>query len=478
MAVTGGQSGAFASAKVLWATQPCVCTITPQTRTVLRSSALQIVPNVGTGVADLGGNIFQIEKLTGGTVYNADAVGTVALAGDFVLRAGVPSLGRWAAGFNIDPLTDSNFTSIDYALLYNAGWFVFESGVQIGSGVGGTFGWIWRQGTTLNYGVGADFTTAFSAPLRTVAGVSAPLYFDSSFHDDGTIVQVYIDSVLPPVAYTMTAASASFALSGSAAAFPLQRRLTAASGSYALTGTAANLKAGRLLIAATVGYSIAATAVTFRVSMPAASAAFALAGSAAALKAGRRLSAATVSYQLTGTAAALKRGLRLAASGGAYALSGTAASLAAARRLSAGSGAYALNGTAAALLRALKAVAAPGTYSLAGTSAILSVTGGATAYHLEAVSGAFALTPTAAALLMGQRLVAGIGSYALNGSTVAFTFYDGRATLIFPAFPPLAAAAFSPSPSPSVAAVTVRPSPPPGAFVQDNDPAPLLEWSA
>lgn len=110
---------------------------------------------------------------------------------------------------------------------------------------------------------------------------------------------------------------------------PAAYTIAAASGSYALTGSAATLKSTRL--------------------MSAAAGAYALSGSAAALSKGQRMDAASGSYALTGSAAGLRATRTMAAAAGSYSLTGSAASLLAARRMAAESGVYTLSGGAASL---------------------------------------------------------------------------------------------------------------------------------
>lgn len=158
--------------------------------------AFPIANNVGTSVDFLGNDSWRITKVSGGVGYNADAVGTVALTGDFTLRispAVVYNGNGWLAGFNSDPLTDSSYTSLDYALLSdNVNWYVFESGAQLDTIAQNTFGWIWRSGTSLYYSSGATFAAASASPVRTVTGVSGTFYFDSSLSSDGTVVDVML----------------------------------------------------------------------------------------------------------------------------------------------------------------------------------------------------------------------------------------------------------------------------------------------
>lgn len=130
-----------------------------------------------------GAGLFTVKK-TGGVAatYDASAVSTT-LSGDFVLRLkSITSVGNWAAGMNSDPLTDDNFTSIDFAWLFDAGtasWGVYESGGAIAAGLSGAYAWIWRTGTSLGYGLGLTLAAAQASPTRTTVS-SAALAFDSS----------------------------------------------------------------------------------------------------------------------------------------------------------------------------------------------------------------------------------------------------------------------------------------------------------
>jgi hypothetical protein len=157
--------------------------------------------------------------------------------------------------------------------------------------------------------------------------------------------------------------------------------LTAASGSFVLTGAAASLKAGRKIAAAAASFALSGTAATlakgFR--LTAASGPFVLSGAAAALKAGRKIAAASGSFALSGATIALRKGFSLSAASGSYVLNGLAASLKAARKLPAASTSFVLTGAAAGLSKA----------SLA-------------AYILTAARGLFALSPNNAELSRSQ----------------------------------------------------------------------------
>lgn len=156
-------------------------------------------------------------------------------------------------------------------------------------------------------------------------------------------------------AFTLTAESGTFTITGTAASLEYGRRLDAASGSVALTGTAASLEYGRALSAASGTVVITGTDATLTYSaagnkvLTAESGAFAITGTAASLEAGRKVSAESGSVVITGTAASLERGYPLVASPGSVVITGTAADLRSTRTLQALSGSYAITGTAAVL---------------------------------------------------------------------------------------------------------------------------------
>lgn len=112
-------------------------------------------------------------------------------------------------------------------------------------------------------------------------------------------------------AYTLTADSSSFALTGTAATLTAQRKVTADSGSFTLTGTAAVLSHNHVLAANSGSIALTGTA-------------------------------ATLTYTPVG-------GYTLSANGGSFSLSGTAASLIASRKIVIGEGAFSLVGTDANL---------------------------------------------------------------------------------------------------------------------------------
>lgn len=143
-------------------------------------------------------------------------------------------------------------------------------------------------------------------------------------------------------AYTLTADSASFVITGTAANLEVGHKLVAGGGSYVITGTAANLEYGREIAAASGSYVITGGAATLRATrlLSAASASFVITGTDASLEVGRKLSAASAAFLITGTDAGLRATRLLTAGSAAFLITGTDASLEPARELTAGSGAF------------------------------------------------------------------------------------------------------------------------------------------
>lgn len=130
--------------------------------------------------------------------------------------------------------------------------------------------------------------------------------------------------------------------------------LTASSATYSITGTAAALRIAHVLPATTASYTIT--------------------GSAATLSKGRPLTAAAGSYAITGAAAAFPRARVLAAATRAYVITGNSVAFLLTRRLAAATGSYAISGTAALMEAGRKLVAGAGSYVLTGANAVLTYT--------------------------------------------------------------------------------------------------------
>lgn len=136
-------------------------------------------------------------------------------------------------------------------------------------------------------------------------------------------------------AYSMAAATGTFALTGQVAGLSAARKLAAGAGSFALTGQAAALRVARTLTAAAGSFTLTGNDATLTYTpaggdpvMPAGTGAFSLTGNTAGLTVARKLVAATGAFSLTGQDATLTRsGYRLPAAPGSFVLTGNAASL-------------------------------------------------------------------------------------------------------------------------------------------------------
>jgi hypothetical protein len=130
--------------------------------------------------------------------------------------------------------------------------------------------------------------------------------------------------------YTLTADSASYALSGQATGLSFNRVITADTTSFSLNGQAVSLAFNRALTADSAAYTLAgqATGLAFNRVLVADSASYALTGQAVTLTytplsgPTYTLTADTQSYALTGQSVGLARGWTLSAESGSYSLTG------------------------------------------------------------------------------------------------------------------------------------------------------------
>lgn len=231
-----------------------------------------------------------------------------------------------------------------------------------------------------------EFVNVGSAS-KTQASAGASGTFTVPFNDMDDMSQGFTIAISPAtVAYTLTAASGSYALTGTTAALAFGGRLAAESGSYALSGTAVTLT-----------YAGASTYT---------------------------LTAESGSYAVTGTTVSLRVDRNIAAEAGSYSLTGTAASLRQARVLAAEAGAYGVTGSSASLLSAKKLVAATASYSLTGTAVALAY-----GKALAAESGSYALTGTSVAFGRIYAMAAASGSYVMTGTSVTLSRGGARITV-------------------------------------------------
>jgi hypothetical protein len=155
-----------------------------------------IANNANTTVTDLGSNLYRIEKTSGGAGWNADAVSTAPIAGDFLLTArALQTTANLMVGVNADPLTDSIYTSLDRQL-----WFASDGNVYygeasfLGSAIGtytaSDYWFLRRVGTDVEALKGATDDVASATLAHTFNDHSATVYFDSSFDTASGQVEV------------------------------------------------------------------------------------------------------------------------------------------------------------------------------------------------------------------------------------------------------------------------------------------------
>jgi hypothetical protein len=369
---------------------------------VLLLDNFSIVNNVGTSVTFLGGDLFRIIKTGAGGAWDADAVSTTQISGDFVLRA---QAAQTNADLQVgvrtsDPTLSSNDSSLERAVHINSGAQIgyYENGVlQATPSVSYTtsdYIFLVRVGTTLTARKGSTTDPNAATTIWTFTSLSGDVYFDSSFWTNGAQADV---SMAPPVAaaaLTLTAAGATFTVTGQAANLARGYEFAADLGTYSYTGQAANLLRGFDLAAAgaTFSYTGQAVVLTVPASIVASVGVFSYAGQAAGLVRGYAGAAAAATFSYAGQAANLARAYAFTASLGTFAYAGQPANLTLGRLLTATVGAYVLNGQSAALRRGYEFPAAVGVYSLSGQGAqfpvgrVLAAAGATYSYAGQAVA--------------------------------------------------------------------------------------------
>lgn len=329
--------------------------VIPLTVTPAGANSIAIVNNNNTQVTHIGGGVYEIEKIGGiDGARDAAAVSTAGATGDFVLRikpVGAPGAAsgsfQYGAGVNSDPLTNDSFDTIDHlwfrvipALL----WSIFEAGADVGDFGDSPYAWIWRTGSSLSYGRGADLASAKASPDRTVTD-SSTMYFDSVTFGLGDKMEVMFYNVVSVA--SLTAAFATFSYTGQAANLVRALPMAASLGTFSYTGQAAAL---------TVAPRMAAGLGTFSYS-----------GQAANLSRSYTLAAGLGAFTYSGQAAALSRGLPMAAAPGVFSYTGQVATLAVVApvsySLAAGLGVFSYTGQPATLT---VAIAAPSPWTVEG----------------------------------------------------------------------------------------------------------------
>jgi YD repeat-containing protein len=161
-------------------------------------SPLAIAAGANTIVSHEPDGLYRITKTSGSAAdWDADAHSLMKLEGDFVIRlrpgqSDKPVVG----GLATSPAANASYTNPEYGFYFVANGTVYfmESGAHSYLGtnyVAGDNFWIARVGSTINYYKGPTLEAAMAAgSLRTRAGSSEPLYFDSSFHATGAVLDV------------------------------------------------------------------------------------------------------------------------------------------------------------------------------------------------------------------------------------------------------------------------------------------------
>ena len=197
--------------------------------------------------------------------------------------------------------------------------------------------------------------------------------------------------------YTLTAAPASYTLTGTATALKLQRRLVATNQVYTVSATAANL-AREVRLAPALGT-------------------FTLSGTSALLRASKRLTAGTGVFTVTSGSANLPVNYRLNGQVASFTLSGTATALKLNRRLGCTVAAYALAGSNVNLSRQVRLTATLANYTVSG-----SATNFRRGYRLINDPAAYTFDGTTTALRSKRRLSAEVVTYSLTGTGTGMNY--------------------------------------------------------
>jgi hypothetical protein len=176
-----------------------------------------LVNNANTTVTHLGGGWQRITKTSGIADWDADAISSVGLVGNFVVECFDPAGGGFnmEIGVSDDAAASSFFTSVDY------GWhFRGFSGARATTRNGtvtvdgftdsGGHYFLQRIGTTLFWKQGFDLASAITVDTQT--GVSGTLFVDSSLVEVGAAADVYVYE--PAVTDVTGTASLAFTASG------------------------------------------------------------------------------------------------------------------------------------------------------------------------------------------------------------------------------------------------------------------------
>lgn len=279
-----------------------------------------------------------------------------------------------------------------------------------------------EAGTTSGHGGG--FVVAHG--VKATAGSTGTSTLTKAASTTDTYVVIALKQ--PPLAFTLTANTTSFALAGQAILVDQAR--TAGTTAVALSGGAATLSKGYQMTAASGAVSLAGGTALVDLLRTAATAPFALGAQQLLVKLKR--SAATAAFSQAGGAATFPRQYRLAADSGTFAHAGGLAGLRAGRRLPLTAGAFNFSGSAAGLSKNSADVpmaVEPGSFALSGqqilvklkrtaASAALFLGGSAILLRLKrtAANAAFTLGGGVTGLRASYRLTAASASTTSSGA--------------------------------------------------------------
>lgn len=287
---------------------------------------------------------------------------TAFAAGDFAIWAMcIPTDVTTPAQFSAHTITSSGIT-------FNATAELIEPDSTTGNDIGGYVAYV-----TVSTGTGGGAPTVGATLAGTLTNVRGP---------------IALLRMREANAYTLTAQTGSYSVSGVSAGVNHNRLLSASAGSYSLSGVDAIITKGSALN----NYVLTAQAG---------------------------------SYSKTGVSASINRGRVLTVSAGSYSLSGVNANLYRNRALTSSAGAYSVSGVSANITYTPAAVnytltAQAGSYTLAGVSASISKN-----RVLTASAGNFSVSGVNAGLNVGKVLTASAGSYAITGQNATITRTGG-----------------------------------------------------
>lgn len=160
---------------------------------VLSLDILAIVNNANTTVSPQGNDFYRVTKTGGADAsFNADAVGIVALTGDFLITAKALQTNAYLMfGVSTAPTSSSGDANLDRAVYFfnDGSILVGESGGYAGTGHTYTtsdYLFLKREGTTVTALKGATDDVHAATPIYTAfTALSGTVYFDSSIYSSG-----------------------------------------------------------------------------------------------------------------------------------------------------------------------------------------------------------------------------------------------------------------------------------------------------